>query len=105
MISNSNISASQAARHPNAQALTRAVGAHEVLRLDVSEFTLQPHDRLLLCSDGLYRSLSISQLAQSLQLPTAQACVEQLFTLALQGPASDNLTAIVIRPTAATSPT
>ena len=105
LISNSNISASQAARHPNAQALTRAVGAHEVLRLDVSEFTLQPHDRLLLCSDGLYRSLSIRQLAQSLQLPTAQASVEQLFTLALQGPASDNLTAIVIRPTAATSPT
>ena len=100
----SNISASQAARHPNAQALTRAVGAHEVLRLDASEFTLQDHDRLLLCSDGLYRSLSLRQLAQSLRLPTAQASIELLFNLALQGPAKDNLTAIVIRPTPATSP-
>lgn len=100
----SNISASQAAQHPNAQALTRAVGAHEVLRLDASEFMLQDHDRLLLCSDGLYRSLSLRQLAQSLRLPTAQASIELLFNLALQGPAKDNLTAIVIRPTPATSP-
>ncbi|MGI3130491.1 PP2C family protein-serine/threonine phosphatase [Halopseudomonas pachastrellae] len=99
LINGANMNPAQAAQHPSAQALTRAVGAHEILRLDVTEFNLQVGDRLLLCSDGLYRTLTVRQLNHALALPSAREAVEHLFAEVLQGAASDNLSAIVIRPT------
>src|SRR5690606_32033960 len=87
----------QAAAHPSAHALTRAVGASEDLALDVVEFNVYPGDTLLLCSDGLYQSLSGSELGSALNRPSPQLALERLFEQALAGPARDNLSAVVIR--------
>ena len=53
LIVEQQLSPEQAASHPSAHALTRAVGAIETLVLDVVEFNVYPGDTLLLCSDGL----------------------------------------------------
>ncbi|MCF7200503.1 PP2C family protein-serine/threonine phosphatase [Pseudomonas oligotrophica] len=92
------LSPAQAAAHPGAHALTRAIGASEGLQLDVLEFSVQPGDALLLASDGLYQSLSPDALGAALSLPSAGLVLSRLFDAALDGPARDNLSAVVIRP-------
>ena len=91
------MSAEQAKAHPSAHALTRAVGASEQLTLDVLELETCPDDAFLLCSDGLYQSLSTDALGHALNLPAPQLALERLFAGALRGEARDNLTAVVIR--------
>ncbi|MEH6565386.1 MAG: PP2C family serine/threonine-protein phosphatase [Halopseudomonas sp.] len=86
-----------AAKHPAANALTRAIGAHERLVLDIIEFSIQPGDTLLLCSDGLYQAVSSGILSHALGLLSPAAAIEYLFTHALSGPARDNISAVVMR--------
>lgn len=87
----------QAAQHPAAQALTRAIGASEPLSLDILEFDVFPGDVFLLCSDGLYRGLSTDALGTALGLPSPLAAIRRLFDDVLCGPARDNLSAVVVR--------
>jgi len=91
------MSVEQAAAHPAAQALTRAVGAAEQLTLDVLELEVYPGDAFLLCSDGLYQGLSSDALGTALSLSAPHVALERLFDGALRGAARDNLTAVVIR--------
>ena len=72
-------------------------GASEKLELDILEFAVFPGDTLLLCSDGLYQSMSADALGAALSLPSTQLALERLFRQALKGPARDNLSAVVIR--------
>ena len=97
LIDEQQMSAEQAKAHPSAYALTRAVGASEQLTLDVLELETCPGDAFLLCSDGLYQSLSTDALGHALNLPAPQLALERLFAGALRGEARDNLTAVVIR--------
>lgn len=88
----------QAAQHPAAHALTRAVGAADSLCLDVIELDVNQGDVFLLCSDGLYQALGPCTLGASLSLGSSSMALDLLFRSALRGPAADNLTAVVIRP-------
>ena len=97
LIDEQQMSAEQAKAHPSAHALTRAVGASEQSTLDVLELETCPDDAFLLCSDGLYQSLSTDALGHALNLPAPQLALERLFAGALRGEARDNLTAVVIR--------
>ncbi|WP_156522298.1 PP2C family serine/threonine-protein phosphatase [Pseudomonas benzopyrenica] len=92
------LSPRQAGRHPGARALTRALGAQEALALDIVRFELQTGDRLLLSSDGLHDVLEARALGAALSLPSPTLALERLLDGVLQGPARDNLTAIVIHP-------
>lgn len=77
-------------------ALTRALGGREHLQLEMLRWQVQPGDRYLLCSDGLYRMLDDALLGQALGLSTPQATLHGLFSRVLQGAAADNLTAVVV---------
>ena len=57
---------------------------------------IQPGDTLLLCSDGLHRELSPAQLSSALEHQDSSGAA-QLVSLALRGPARDNLSAVVVR--------
>ncbi|MCY1362738.1 Protein phosphatase PrpC [compost metagenome] len=96
LIDEQGLSSEDAARQPGACALTRAVGANEALELDIIELDSLPGDVFLLCSDGLYQDLSEDELSAALIRPSAQLALQRLFELALQGPARDNLSAVVI---------
>ena len=92
-----HMSCEQAQAHPGARALTQAVGCGEHLSLGVLEFEVQSEDVLLLCSDGVYQNLSHIELGNALSLRSPQMALAQLFNGVLQGPARDNLSAVVIR--------
>ncbi|MFN3580132.1 MAG: PP2C family protein-serine/threonine phosphatase [Pseudomonas sp.] len=92
------LSAEEAASHPSARALTRAVGANDELMLDIMDFTVYPGDTLLLCSDGLYQDMSQRVMGEALNLESTDQALQRLFKEALDGPARDNISAVVIRP-------
>jgi protein phosphatase len=64
---------------------------------DLTNHTLRPGDRILLCSDGLSSPVS-TQLIQNALATTAtpQHAVDQLVTLALDHGGPDNITVVVI---------
>lgn len=97
LIDEQQLSPSEAARHPAAHALTRAIGASDELKLEILELEVLPGDAFLLCSDGLYQGLCADELSAALNLPSPQLALERLFQRALDGPARDNLSAVVIR--------
>ncbi|MBO0495079.1 PP2C family serine/threonine-protein phosphatase [Pseudomonas sp. Marseille-Q1929] len=98
LMAEQQLSREQAQAHPDARALTRAVGGREPLSLEVLELATRPGDVFLLCSDGLYQALSHRELGGALSQGTAQQIVERLFALVLRGPARDDLTAVVVQP-------
>ncbi|WP_322979893.1 PP2C family serine/threonine-protein phosphatase [Pseudomonas sp. C11] len=97
LIDEQGLAPQEAARHPAAHALTRAIGASETLQLDILELDVLPGDVFLLCSDGLYQGVSADELGACLNLPSPHLAVERLFQRVLDGPARDNLSAVVIR--------
>ena len=97
LIDEQQLSPNEAARHPAAHALTRAIGASDELRLEILELDVLPGDAFLLCSDGLYQGVSVDDLGAALNLPSPQLTLNRLFQQALDGPARDNLSAVVIR--------
>lgn len=90
------ISEAEAASHPKANIITRAVGAgSDLLELDKRTGQLMPGDRLLLCSDGLCKTLPEEQLADLLS-GDADTGAERLVLAALTAQVIDNVTAITI---------
>ena len=97
LIDEQQLSPSEAARHPAAHALTRAIGASDELKLEILELDVLPGDAFLLCSDGLYQGISADALGAALNLPSPRLTLNRLFQQVLDGPARDNLSAVVIR--------
>lgn len=76
--------------------ISRAVGAGERLDLEQAFFEVRPGDRFLLCSDGLYQSLTESEIAEELARPDCGEAVAGLLSLALERGGQDNATAVVV---------
>ncbi|MDF3198698.1 serine/threonine-protein phosphatase [Pseudomonas sp. 1912-s] len=91
------VSLEQARAHPDARALTRAIGSRAPLNPQVLELGTMAGDVFLLCSDGLYQALSHYELGQALSLGSPQQALDQLFAGVLRGAAADNLTAVVVQ--------
>jgi serine/threonine-protein phosphatase Stp1 len=90
------ISEQQAIHHPQANIITRAVGADtDALDLDKRTGQLVLGDRLLLCSDGLSKTLSNERLAELLAID-GEDSAERLVTAAVDARATDNVTAVII---------
>lgn len=83
----------QAANHPRANVITRALGIGADLDIDRTSLTLRPGDRILLCSDGLSRSLDRRDFRSDL---TLDAQADRLLTNALQRDGSDNVSLVLI---------
>lgn len=79
----------------SAHVLTRAVGVHKTLRLDLTHHGVEAGDRFLLCSDGLYNALAASEIRTLLGHGELSASLGDLFAAALEHGGQDNITAIV----------
>jgi len=90
------LSEEEAANHPSAHVLTRAVGIREKVELDLAYAEVQPNDRYLLCSDGLYNPLQPGDLEATLAAGTAEEACQGLVKLANDRGGPDNITAIVV---------
>ena len=96
MVDGGIITENEAAHHPQANIITRAVGADaEALSLDKRTGQLMQGDRLLLCSDGLSKTLPLERLAELLAMD-GEGRAERLVTAAVEAQATDNVTAITI---------
>src|SRR5690606_31653518 len=58
------LSREEAEHHPQANLITRAVGAGDVLFVDVEMFELQAGDVLMICSDGLYKEVEHQEIGE-----------------------------------------
>lgn len=90
------ISRAQAETHPQANRITRAIGASDNLFVDLEIFRLQPGDRFVLCSDGLYKELSDRDINAVLGRSNGADTAELLVQQALERGARDNVSVVVV---------
>ena len=96
LVRSGRCSVAEAARHPMANVITRAVGVEQLAHADVTLLAAEPC-RLLLCSDGLSDELPARTIGRVLAgIVDPQAAAARLVELALAGEARDNVTAVVI---------
>jgi serine/threonine protein phosphatase Stp1 len=86
----------EAGNHPQANAITRAVGVGEALELDRIHGELHSGDRFLLCSDGLNKYTPISELGTMISNVPIEVVTEQLIQTVLSRGAADNVSVIVV---------
>ena len=92
---NGELTQSQALVHPSANVLTRAVGVHQTLHLDVCYHPVEVGDRYLLCSDGLYNDVRFEDIAERLGGGSLDSAVAALIDCALDNGGRDNITVLV----------
>lgn len=86
----------EAGNHPQANAITRAVGVGEALELDRVHGELQPGDRFLLCSDGLNKYAPIATLGQMISGVPIETVTDDLIQMVLDRGGADNVSVIVV---------
>jgi serine/threonine-protein phosphatase Stp1 len=86
----------EAGKHPQANAITRAVGVGEELELDKIRGDALPGDRFLLCSDGLSKYASIPELGIALSHVPLEVVTDNLVQMALDRGGADNVSVIVV---------
>jgi serine/threonine protein phosphatase PrpC len=98
LVDQGRLGKAEAASHPQAHVVTRAVGAADVLEPAAREIALRAGDVLLLCSDGLTRCVADGALKAMLAQPEPpEALARGLMIAALDRGAPDNVSVIVIR--------
>lgn len=97
LVAEGQIDAEEAERHPQRHVLTRALGVHPEVDVDVVVHDAQIGDRFLLCSDGLSREVSDSQIASLLRrLDDPADAAGELVSRARSNGGSDNITVVVV---------
>ncbi|GAA3558922.1 protein phosphatase 2C domain-containing protein [Amycolatopsis ultiminotia] len=95
MVEEGRISEADAADHPRRSLLMKALQSTGSADPDVWEFTPEPGDRYLLCSDGLTAGATEPAIRDVLATGTPDEVVPRLITLANDGGGPDNITIVV----------
>lgn len=96
MIKKGILSAEDAAKSPQAQALTRAVGLGLTTQVDTIQVELMSGDMFLLCTDGLYGYFDKADMRNQFQIDV-QKLPEHLVKLAKERGGRDNITGIAVK--------
>ncbi len=83
--------------HPDANVITRAVGASETLDVEIAAGDAQPGDQFLLASDGLTRLVEDDELASIISSWPAGEAADTLIDAVLARGAPDNVSLILTR--------
>jgi serine/threonine protein phosphatase Stp1 len=89
------ISEREAQRHPYANLVTRALGVAAEVELDETVVHVRPNDRLLLCSDGVSRSLDLGDCAVGNS--SIGRFADDILCSALRRDGGDNATIVAIQ--------
>jgi protein phosphatase len=98
LLENGRISPEEAAHHPQRHVLVRALGIQGQAEPDVADHAIQSGDVLLLCTDGISKMLSHSDLEAHMGVaPTSpeEAC-HRLVSQANERGGKDNSTAVIV---------
>jgi PPM family protein phosphatase len=91
------ITPEEAAIHPARNIITRALGTKEKVEPDFYSFTVEPDDRILICSDGLHGAVEDETILQ-LTLGSANApaaCIRLVEEANING-GPDNITVVIM---------
>jgi PPM family protein phosphatase len=98
LIDEGQITREEAANHPQRSIITRAIGVSPEVDVDSMSLDLQPHDQLLLCSDGLTGVVPDGEIADTLQRESdPDAAVKALIDRANAAGGPDNITVVLLR--------
>jgi protein phosphatase len=91
------VTAEEAATHPRRNELLRSIGVRDSVEVDVRALTVEPGDRFLLCSDGLWGLVSEAEIEAVIGREEPDSSVRMLVELANAHGGNDNITAQVVR--------
>lgn len=97
MVDRGELLQDEAASHPMANRITRAVGTQDNPQLEERRSILRDGDTVLLCSDGLNKEVDEAELATILESLDCEEASRELVDLTLERGARDNVTVAVIR--------
>lgn len=90
------IAPEEAANHPQRSLITRAVGLTPDLDVDTGNLSLEPGDRLLLCSDGVNGMIDDGEIREALSVESGEEAAWLLVEKANLAGGHDNITALVV---------
>jgi protein phosphatase len=97
LVNSGVISKEEAKTWPRRNVITRAVGVHSKLDLDLVEGEIQAGDCFVLCSDGLTGHVSDDEILSHVIWSPPQFACDKLLELALERGGKDNISIIVLR--------
>jgi protein phosphatase len=89
------ITPEQAAHSKQKNFITRAVGNRDYVQVDIFPCDVQPGDKFVLCSDGLYAYIKTEELAD-LAAPGGEAAVQAMIDEANARGGRDNITVALV---------
>jgi serine/threonine protein phosphatase PrpC len=97
LVKTGQISKEDAEHHPRKNVLLRALGTEKEVKLDVKTISIDEHDMLLLCSDGLSNKVSEQMMVHILTSDdTLEHKAQTLIDLANECGGEDNITLAII---------
>lgn len=98
MVREGKLTVDEARHHPDKNVILRALGSHPEVAVSVwpQPFVLQPGDRLLLCSDGLYDLVEDDEILTAVDGIAPHVACNGLVSLARERGAPDNVTVVIL---------
>jgi len=91
------ITPDQARTHPLRHVLAQCLGREDLQKVDVNSLSVQPGDRLLLCSDGLTEELSDQLITNQLKsIQVGEKAASALINAAKDHGGRDNITVVIV---------
>ena len=99
LVKSGQLSADEAAVHPQRNVITRALGPEQHVSVDTAIITVDAGDWLLLCSDGLTAHVSDRQIGDVVAAGGDPATAAgKLIDMANDGGGSDNISVVLVQP-------
>jgi len=97
MVERGRITQDEARNHPQSNILLRTVGTERDVEIDLFRVELEPGDRVLLCSDGLWGEVEDADIASILgNYADPRAAARELVRASHQGGGKDNCTLVLV---------
>lgn len=97
MVDSGHITEEEAKIHPNKNIITRALGVHSAVEVDITDFSLESNDIVLLCSDGLTNCLESDEIANILHSADFEKVTDIMIEKANGNGGYDNITAVAFK--------
>jgi len=96
MVRKGMLSKEEAVRHPHRNVITKAVGLHGNLQVDIAESVpVEKGDRILICSDGLFAMIGEDEIAEVTAKGTPDKACQNLVKRAKEAGGIDNITVVI----------
>jgi serine/threonine protein phosphatase PrpC/tRNA A-37 threonylcarbamoyl transferase component Bud32 len=98
MVERGRISAEEARHHPHSNILLRTVGTERDVEIDIIRVELEPGDRVLLCSDGLWGEVDDRDMEKVLNdYEDPRFATRELVRASHHGGGKDNVTLMIVQ--------